>query len=55
MFGILNSMFRRSTGTEKWNAPQHWHDVPHMSAYERQERESARRRAFLIRDRDLFR
>ncbi len=54
MFGILNSVFRKTTGTENWNAPQHWHEGPHRSAYERQELEAARRRAFLIRDRDMF-
>lgn len=54
MIGILNNMFRRSTGTENWNPPGHWRDHPHLSAFERQEREAARRRAFLIRDRDLF-
>lgn len=54
MFGILNNMIRKSTRTENWNAPRHWHEHPHMSAFERQELEAARRRAFLIRDRDMF-
>lgn len=55
MIGIFNSMFRKSTGTDKWNAPENWYDHEHRSAYERQKMEADRRRMFLIRDRDLLR
>ena len=55
MIGILNSMFRRSTGTDNWNAPKHWYDHEHRSAFERQEMDAKRNRMFLARDRDLLR
>lgn len=50
MLGIFNRMFRTSTRTQKWDAPEYWTDKNHMSAYDRQRQIAARNRERLARD-----
>lgn len=54
MFGILNSLLRTSTRTEKWNPPDHWQGHVNQSAYHRQHTRAEAHRRRLERDVGLF-